>query len=108
MRVKKPNYSEVSRQSVRSDFVRYHGREARQQPTPQPNATRRIAFVNANSGYFKYRHLILNKQVLLLREAPFGGWYCSFKYDEDRKMLNNTAGWSESKTEYLFDGVKFK
>ena len=114
MRIKrKTDYSEISRRSVRSDFKPYNrtperekGRQAQKQP--QINAIRRIAFVNENSGYYKYRNLILGKQVRLLREAPFGGWYCSFVFDEDRRALNRAAEWSEGKDEYLFDGVKFK
>lgn len=111
MRVKrKTDYSEISRRSVRSDFKPYNrtpkGRQTQKQP--QINAVRRIAFVNENSGYYKYRNLILGKQVRLIREASVGGWFCNFVFDEDRRALNRAADWSERKEEYLLDGVKFK
>lgn len=107
---KKRNYSEIARSSVRSDFAAFERKpqQVRVERISTSGEVKRIAFVNANSGYFKYKHLLVGKQVRLLREASFGGWFCSFLFDEDRRALNNTAGWSENKTEFLLDGVKFK
>jgi hypothetical protein len=108
MRVNKPNYAEISRRSVRADFApRKFQREIRKE-RPQSEDVRRIVFVNPNSGYFKYKNLLLGKQVRLLREAILGGWFCEFLNDHDRKAVNDAAGWSNEKREYLFDGVKFK
>lgn len=37
-----------------------------------------------------------------------GGWVCEFVHEDDRRAINNAAGWSDSKKQYLFDFVKFK
>ena len=108
VRINKPNYAEISRRSVRADFApRKFQREIRKE-RPQSEDVRRIVFVNPNNGYFKYKNLLLGKQVRLLREAILGGWFWEFLNDHDRKAVNDAAGWSNDKREYLFDGVKFK
>lgn len=115
MRTKKPtpDFRAISRRSIKSDFNRvqsYPGREKRpqEQKEPEINAERRVAFVGEASSYYKYRQFIVGKLVRLVRQSSVGGWVCEFVHDDDRVALNNAAGWSDLKSEYLFDNIKLK
>lgn len=41
-------------------------------------------------------------------KSKIGYWYCEFIFDEDRRALNEAAGWSNNKNVYLLDNVQFK
>lgn len=105
MRTKKRivDYGAISRRSIKSDFRRvqtYSEREKRPQieNPPEINAERRVLFVGENSSYYKLRSFLVGK----------GGWVCEFVHDDDRRAINNAAGWSDHKKQYLLDCVKFK
>lgn len=68
----------------------------------------RITKISANSEYYKYRNLLISKSVRLIEKAKIGYWYCEFIFDEDRRALNEAAGWSNNKNVYLLDNVQFK
>ena len=107
------DYGAISRRSIQNDFKymqRHTEREKRPQIETQPetNAERRVLFVGENSGYYKYRSYIVGKLVRLVQKTSFGGWFCEFVYEDDRKAINHAAGWSDDKKQYLLDCVKFK
>lgn len=115
MRTKKrtPDFGAISRASIKRDFQRiqrYSKEEKRPQieNPPEINAERRVLFVGENSSYYKLRSFIVGKLVRLVQESSVGGWVCEFVHDDDRRAINNAAGWSDSKKQYLFDCVKFK
>lgn len=115
MRLKKreTDFRAISRDSMRRDFNRvqtYHQKEKRPEIKKQPelNAVRRIAFISENSSYYKQRFLIVGKLVRIIKPIETGGFICEFVYDVDRRALNDNAGWSDMKKEYLFDCIKFK
>lgn len=114
MRLKKreTDFRAISRDSMRRDFNRetYHQKEKRPEIKKQPelNAVRRIAFISENSSYYKQRFLIVGKLVRIIKPIETGGFICEFVYDADRRALNDNAGWSDMKKEYLFDCIKFK
>lgn len=58
----------------------------------------RITKISANSEYYKYRNLLISKSVRLIEKSKIGYWYCEFIFDEDRRALNEAAGWSNNKT----------
>ena len=68
----------------------------------------RITKISANSEYYKYRNLLISKSVRLIAKSKIGYWYCEFIFDEDRRALNEAAGWSNNKNVYLLDNVQFK
>lgn len=115
MRTKKrtPDFGAISRASIKRDFQRvqrYPKEKKRPQieNPPEINAERRVLFVGENSSYYKLRSFIVGKLVRLVQESSVGGWVCEFVHDDDRRAINNAAGWSDSKKQYLFDCVKFK
>ena len=115
MRLKKreTDFRAISRDSMRRDFngvQTYHQKGKRPEIKKQPelNAVRRIAFISRNSSYYKQRFLIVGKLVRIIKPIETGGFICEFVYDADRRALNDNAGWSDMKKEYLFDCIKFK
>lgn len=115
MRTKKPttDFRAISRRSMQREFKRvqtYPQTEKRRESEdlPRINAERRVAFVGEGSNYYKYRQFIVGKLVRLIRQSSVGGWVCQFVHDDDRMALNNAAGWSDAKDEYLFDDIKLK
>lgn len=112
MRTKKRivDYGAISRRSIKSDFKTYSEREKRPQieNPPEINAERRVLFVGENSSYYKLRSFLVGKLVRLVEESSVGGWVCEFVHDDDRRSINNAAGWSDRKKQYLLDCVKFK
>lgn len=115
MRTKKrtPDFGAISRASIKRDFQRVQrypkeGKRPQIENPPEINAERRVLFVGENSSYYKMRSFIVGKLVRLVQESSVGGWVCEFVHDDDRKAINNAAGWSDSKKQYLFDCIKFK
>lgn len=109
MRIKKTDYGEISRQSIRREIERYGKRHTPQPAPEQPKEgnKRRIQFVGEQSSYYRFRSYLIGKVVRLIEQAPFGGWICEFVYEEDRQALNRVADWAD-KRQYLLDNVKFK
>lgn len=106
----KTTYAEDAQRSVKRDFKQYRARHMRPEVNEEPcaNAQRRIVFVGENSSYYKYRSYIVGKLIRLVEQGSFGGWRCEFVHDDDRRALNSAAGWSDTKSQYIFDCVKFK
>lgn len=104
-------FGQASRQSMQKDLNRYGKKPEKkievQQP-PEVGAQRRIVQISEKSEYAKFSKYIVGNVVKLIRKSMFGGWVCEFVFDEDRVKLNRAAGWSNSKKEYTFDGLKFK
>lgn len=110
---KQTDYEAISRLSVKRDFQRVqtypqNGKRPEIKKQPELNAVRRIAFVGENSSYYKQRFLIVGKLVRIIKPIETGGFICEFVHDADRRTLNDRAGWSDMKKEYLFDCIKFK
>lgn len=97
---------DICRKSVKEDFRRANFRHNREVKTPHPANTKRIVYVDDSSDYAKYKKRLLGKLVRLKSVAP-GGIWAEFVRDEDRKALNDAAGWSDAKKEYLLNGIKF-
>lgn len=104
------DYREASRRSIHKDFKHNEKREVKRvEQLPEQGAKRRILFVGGE--YAKYARFLVGKLVKLHeKEEDLGGrtWKIEFVFDEDRKSLNNSAGWSDSKRYYILEGVKFK
>lgn len=116
MRVKnnrRTDYGAISKRSMKQDIKRYQDyynedKTPETQKEPEINAERRVLSLSENSSYYRYRFFIVGRLVRLIDRSSIGGWNCEFIHDSDRKALNNAAGWSDRKKEYLFDGIKFK
>lgn len=107
---KKTDFREVSKASMRRDFNR-NMKEFRKPPEPKKDEdVRRVSEINPGSYYAKYARFIVGKKVKILYVDPesVGKYMVSFIFDDDRHALNKAAGWSDGKTEYLLDGVKFR
>lgn len=114
MRTKKSQFGNtaVLSRSKPSNFntvLSIHQKEKRSQNEnlPKINARRSIVFVSENSSYYRLRSYLLGKHVKLVKQTEMG-WICEFVNDDDRVSLNDAAGWSDTKIQYLFDCVKFK
>lgn len=102
------DYLEISRNSIREDFRKANfQRNGRAPKKPHPANTKRIVFVDDKSEYAWLRRELLGKLVRLKSVAPGGGIWGNFVYDKDRLAVNRAAGWSENKTDFLLDNVKF-
>ena len=117
MRVNKrqTDFGAISRQSIKRDFQTTITTPQREkapeiEKKPKINQDLRVVHVSENCSYAKFSRFIVGKLVRLV--DPKGnnttsGWY-EFVFDDDRKALNRTAGWSDSKKLYLFERPKFK
>lgn len=105
-------FAEASKTSIKKDFQGTQKRPEERKPEVKqeiaPGAERRVIQISEKGDYAKYHRCIVGKLVRLIRKSIHGGWYCEFVFDDDRKALNQAAGWSDRKKEYLFDGLKFK
>lgn len=122
---KKTDYDAISRCSVRKDFVcgKTYGNQIK---TPQAKnynkitilknsytqkEYKRIAAINPTCMYAKYARYFVGKAVRLVSDAGMEnsttGWY-AFIHDDDRKALNQAAGWSDEKKQYLLERPKFR
>lgn len=124
---RKTDYEAISRRSVAKDFnpERIHiihnkvpekrnSREInipKQQEKPEEGQSKRISTINQVCMYAKYARFFVGKLVRLVSKKGVGdsttGWY-EFVHDEDRKALNEAAGWSDNKKMYLLERPKFK
>lgn len=122
---KKPDFEAISRRSIKRDF--YPERiylEKRKTPenansvkitAPEKEFTEGTAFRITNISpvceYAKYARFFVGKLVRLIRKTGVGdsttGWY-EFLHDKDRLALNQAAGWSENKKQYLLERPKIK
>lgn len=75
--------------------------------TPTPYEVKRVTRINETSYYYKFRRFIVNKLVRILRQSDVGGYEIKFVNDDDRKALNDAAGWSDRKREYIIDGARY-
>lgn len=132
MRVnKKPDYGAISKRSVKKDFFPEQIHIRREKTTEKRNFERitdtkkvkhleryessdapcRISSINPNCQYAKYAKFFLGKLVKMVNKTGIGdsttGWY-EFVFDEDRKALNEAAGWSDRKNRYLLERPKLK
>lgn len=102
------NFEEIVRRSIRKDFENAHFKKlAKGSKTPHPANTKRVLSLNENCQYYKFRRFFEKHLVRLLRESIVGGTWVEFVNDVDRKQLNDAAGWSDLKREYLLQGAKF-
>jgi len=102
------DYTEAVRRSMRKDFANATFKRLTKAPkTPHPKDTKRVLSLNENCQYFKFRRFFEKRLVRLLRVSTVGGTWVEFVNDADRKQLNDAAGWSDMKREYLLQGAKF-
>lgn len=126
MRVKnRIDYEAISRRSVKRDFyperLYFDQRKTQQNVNSQEIRAKqdnghvgkvyRIANINVICEYAKYSRYFIGKLVRLIRNKGIGdsttGWY-EFLHDEDRVAINQAAGWSDNKREYLLERPKLK
>lgn len=72
---------------------------------------KRVSSINPACMYAKYSRFFVGKLVRLVSRKGIGdsttGYY-EFVHDEDRKALNEAAGWSDNKKQYLLERPKFR
>lgn len=121
---KKPDFEAISRRSIKRDF--YPERiylEKRKTPENANSVeitiekqivegkTFRITNINPICEYAKYARFFVGRLVRLKRKTGVGnsttGWY-EFLHEKDRLALNQAAGWSDRKKEYLLEKPKIK
>lgn len=100
------DWSELVRRSIRKDFAKAHFKRLREVKTPHPKDTKRVLEVGEKSSYLRFRRLIEGRLVRLIERGSTGYWV-EFVNEVDRNRLNAAAGWSQNKTRYLFDNIKF-
>ena len=116
MRLKKrlPDFRAISRRSIKGDFMpardNLSGTRNRETDnlTLKPGTIRRVVSVGEDSSYYKLRSHMAGKLVRLVKQSSVGGWVCEFVREENRQAINRAAGWSDAKTQYLLDCVKFR
>ena len=120
---KKVDYGAISRRSVRQDFYseeihvpkekapqkrNFPEISGRVNPAEKPF---RIQSINPACQYAKYARFFVGKLVQLEEKTGVGdsttGWY-GFVFEDDRKALNEAAGWSDAKRRYLLERPKLK
>lgn len=120
---RKTDFEAISRRSIKRDFfserIYIQGKkmpenEKTQKITitsPDGGETKRISTINQACMYAKYARFFVGKLVRLVSKKGVGdsttGYY-EFVHDEDRKALNQAAGWSDNKKQYLLERPKFK
>ena len=124
---KKVDYGAISRRSVRQDFYSeeiHIPKEKTQQKRNFPEISNphiseeslfakpaRVNTINPACQYAKYARFFVGKLVQLVEKTGIGdsttGWY-EFVFEDDRKALNEAAGWSDAKTRYLLERPKLK
>lgn len=127
MRIKKrTDFEAISRRSVQRDF--YPERiylDKKKSPekrnsveittpkasTPIEGKAFRVTNINPSCEYAKYARFFVGRLVRLVRKTGVGdsttGWY-EFLHEKDRAALNQAAGWSDNKKEYLLERPKLK
>lgn len=99
-------YDDLVRRSIRKDFAGANfKRKGRAPRTPHPKNTKRVLSLTDESGYAKYRRLIVGRLVRIVEDTPAGKWI-EFVREPDRDALNAAAGW-KGKKRFLLDGAKF-
>lgn len=120
---RKTDFEAISRRSIKRDFfserIHIQGKkmpenEKTQKITitsPDEGEIKRISTINQACMYAKYARFFVGKLVRLVLKKGVGdsttGYY-EFVHDEDRKALNQAAGWSDNKKQYLLERPKFK
>lgn len=99
--------NEIVRRSIRKDFANANFKRYVSAPkTPHPIKTKRVLSINERCEYYKFKKHIVGRLVRIVENATSGVWV-EFVNDEDRRSLNNAAGWSDKKCLYLLTGPKF-
>lgn len=102
----------LSRQSMQKDFSQYGRKPEKKSEVDNPvqeGAEKRVSAISDKCEYSKFARLIVGNTVRLVRRSIFtNSWVCEFVFEEDRLKLNKAGGWSNSKKEYIFEGLKFK
>jgi len=110
MRVsKKRDFSSVSRESMKKDFVNpIRVQEVKQIPEVKKEG-QRIIEINPSCSYAKLARFLVGKLVKCVekKEDSSSGWY-EFIFDDDRKALNRAGNWSNNKDRYFLERPKFK
>jgi hypothetical protein len=109
---KKTDYAAISRRSIKKDFYseQIH-MEKKTGPEKRNSNEIRISKINPACQYAKFSRFFVGKLVRLAEKAGTGdsttGWY-EFIRDEDRKAINDAAGWSDNKRQYFLENPKLK
>lgn len=68
---------------------------------------KRLVGLNETSCYWTHRRYVFRKSFRVVERTQFGV-EVEFVNEEDRKALNNAAGWSDNKRTYIIDGAKYE
>ena len=120
---KKVDYGSISRRSVRKYFYAEEIHIPKEKVTEKRNLPKitmpevpterayRIQAINPACQYAKYAKFFIGKLVKQVERTGMldstTGWY-EFVFDDDRKALNEAAGWSDMKKRYLLERPKLK
>lgn len=100
------NLATASKRSIKKDLI--IARKGEKKSAESINGkNKRIKEVLPTSSYYKYSRYIVGRLVRITGKGLCGN-VCEFVHDEDRQALNNAAGWSDRKKEYIFDSVIYK
>ena len=104
----KQDWNEVVRRSIRMDFANANFKRYGNAPkTPHPVNTKRVLAINEQCEYYRFKKHFVGHLVRIVSKRDCGNVWVEFVNDEDRKALNNAAGWSDYKSQYLLYGPKF-
>lgn len=101
----------IVERSVKKDFRKrkiYSNTNKNEMNGKQAGITGRISFIDKRCEYARFARFFVGRMVRLVEGiTDRKGWY-QFIHDEDRKALNEAAGWSDRKKLYLLENPKFK
>lgn len=104
--MKKNPYKAIIDRSIKRDFKSdemYNGIKKVPEIENIDKLTGRIQRINPSCCYSLYARYFVGKIVKCVKRISGETGYYEFIHDEDRKALNNAAGWSDLKTRYLLE-----
>ncbi len=109
---RKTDYGSISRRSIEEEFnsVEIYGKR-KIIPEKRNSDEIRIIKINPICQYAKFSRYLVGKLMRLVKKDGIWdsttGWY-EFIREEDRKALNDAAGWSDKKREYYLENPTAK
>lgn len=109
---RRTDYGEISRRSIAEDFYS-EGMYGKRKITPEKRNSDEIRIIKINPicQYAQYSRYLVGKLMRLVKKDGIWdsttGWY-EFIRDEDRRALNDAAGWSDNKREYYLENPTTK
>lgn len=99
------DYNDLVRRSIKQDFANANYKRNTRAPKVHKR-TKRVKELTEQSGYYKFRKLIVGKLVKIVGPGIVCGVWVEFVHDADRDALNRAGGWTD-KRRFLLDGARF-